>query len=145
MQSTSWEMLGWMKHKLESGLPGEISIKKNRCFSREKEMATHSNILAWRILWTEEPVWAAVYGVAQSQTWQKWLGSSSSKNIPVCCDLHKGFGIINKAEVGVFLVFFCFFNDPTDFGNLISGSSAFSKSSLNIWKFKVHILLKPGL
>ena len=57
----------------------------------------------------------------------------------------KGFGIVNKAEVDVFLKFSCFFNDPIDVGNLISGSSTFSKSSLNIWKFSVHILLKPGL
>ena len=57
----------------------------------------------------------------------------------------KSFGIINKAEVNVFLEFFCFFYDPMDVGNLISGSSAFSKSSLNIWKFMVHVLLKPGL
>ena len=57
----------------------------------------------------------------------------------------KGFGIVNKAEVDVFLEFFCFFYDPTDVTNLISGSSAFSKSSLNIWKFSVHVLLKPHL
>ena len=56
----------------------------------------------------------------------------------------KGFGIVNKAE-DVFLEFSCFLDDPVDVGNLISGSSAFSKSSLNIWKFMVHILLKPGL
>ena len=57
----------------------------------------------------------------------------------------KGFGIVNKAEVDVFLELSCFFNDPMDVGNLISGSSAFSKSSLNIWKFTVQVLLKPGL
>ena len=57
----------------------------------------------------------------------------------------KGFGIVNKAEIDVFLELSWFFNDPTDVGNLISGSSAFSKSSLNIWKFTLHILLKPGL
>ena len=57
----------------------------------------------------------------------------------------KGFGIVNKAEVDVFLERYCFFYDPTDIGNLISGSSAFSTSSLNIWKFMVHVLLKPGL
>ena len=57
----------------------------------------------------------------------------------------KGFGKINNAEVDVFLVFSCFIDDSTDVGNLISGSSAFSKSSLNIWKFMVHVLLKPGL
>ena len=57
----------------------------------------------------------------------------------------KDFGIVNEAEVNVFLKLSCFFYDPMDGGNLISGSSAFSKSSLNIWKFSVHILLKPGL
>ena len=57
----------------------------------------------------------------------------------------KGFGIVNKAEVDVFLELSCFFNDSKDVGNLISGSSAFSKSSLNIWNFMVHVLLKPGL
>ena len=57
----------------------------------------------------------------------------------------KGFGIVKKAEVDVFLELSCFFDDPTDVGNLISGSSAFSKTSLNIWKFMVHIPLKPGL
>ena len=56
----------------------------------------------------------------------------------------KGFGIVNKAEVDVFLECSWFFDDPTDVGNLISGSSAFSKSSLNIWNFTVHVLLKPG-
>ena len=57
----------------------------------------------------------------------------------------KGFGIVNKTEVDIFLELSCFFDDPRDVGNLISGSSAFSKSSLNIWKFTVHTLLKPGL
>ena len=63
----------------------------------------------------------------------------------VYCDLHKGFGIINKEEVNVFLELSCFFNDPMDVDNLISGSSAFSKASLNIWKFMVDTRLKPGL
>ena len=57
----------------------------------------------------------------------------------------KGFSIVNKAEIDVFLELSCFFNDPADVGNLISGSCAFSKSRLNFWKFLVHILLKPGL
>ena len=57
----------------------------------------------------------------------------------------KGFGIVNKAEIDDFLELFCFFDDPADVGRLISGSSAISKSSLNIWKLMVHILLKPGL
>ena len=64
----------------------------------------------------------------------------------VCCDPHsKGFSAVNKAEVDVFLELSCFFYDPTYVGNLISGSSAFSKTSLNIWKFLVHVLLKPSL
>ena len=69
------------------------------------------------------------------------------KNFPQFIVIHtvKGFGIVNKAEVDVFLEFSCFFNDSVDAGNLISGSFAFSKSSLNFWKFMVHILLKPGL
>ena len=57
----------------------------------------------------------------------------------------KSFGVVNKAEIGVFLELSCFFDDPEDVGNLISGSSVFSKTSLNTWKFSVHILLKPGL
>ena len=57
----------------------------------------------------------------------------------------KGFVVVNKVEVDIFLELFCFFDDPENVGNLISDSSAFSKSSLNIWKFTVHILLKPGL
>ena len=69
------------------------------------------------------------------------------QNIPQFVVIHtvKGFGIVNKIEVDVFLELSCFFDNPTDVGNLISGSSAFSKASLNIWKFMVHVLLKPGL
>ena len=69
------------------------------------------------------------------------------QNFPQFIVIHtvKGFSIVNKAEIDVFLELSCFFNDPVDVGNLISGSSAFSKSSLNIRKFTVHILLKPGL
>ena len=69
------------------------------------------------------------------------------KNFPQFVVIHtvKGFGIDNKAEVDIFLVFSCFFDGQVDVGNLISGSSAFSKSSVNISKFMVHVLLKPGL
>ena len=69
------------------------------------------------------------------------------KNFPQLVVIHtvKGFTIVNEAEINVFLEFSCFFYDPEDAGNLISDSSAFSKSSLNIWKFSVHILLKPNL
>ena len=75
-----------------------------------------------------------------------WYSDLLFKNFPQFVVIHtvKGFNIVNKA-VDFFLELSCFFNDPTDVGNLISGSSAFSKSSLNIWKFMVHVLLKPGL
>ena len=69
------------------------------------------------------------------------------QNFPQFIVIHtvKGFGIVNKAEIDIFLELSCFFHDPADVGNLISGSSAFSKTTLNIWKFTVHVLLKPGL
>ena len=69
------------------------------------------------------------------------------QNFPQFLVIHivKGFGIVNKAEIDDFLELSCFFNDPANVGNLISGSSAFSETSLNIWKFTVHVLLKPGL
>ena len=69
------------------------------------------------------------------------------QNFPEFIVIHtvKGFGIVNKAEIDIILELSGFFNDPSDAGNLISGSSAFSKPNLNIWKFTVHVLLKPGL
>ena len=69
------------------------------------------------------------------------------QNFPqfIVIDTVKGFGIVNKEEIDVFLELSCFFDDPTDVGNLISGSIACSETSLNIWKFMVHVLLKPGL
>ena len=69
------------------------------------------------------------------------------QNCPQYVVIHtvKGFGIVNKAEIDIFLELSCFFDDSADVGNLISGSPAFSKSSLNIWKFSVHVLLKPDL
>ena len=69
------------------------------------------------------------------------------QNFPQFIVIHtvKGFGIVNKAEIDVFLELSCFLYDPVDVGNLIPGSSAFSKTSLNIWKFTVHVLLKTGL
>ena len=73
--------------------------------------------------------------------------SHLSQNFPQFIVIHtvKGFGIVNKAETDVSLELSCFFDDPVDVSNLISGSSAFSKTSLNIWKFTVHVLLKIGL
>ena len=69
------------------------------------------------------------------------------QNFPQFVVIHtvKGFGVVNEAGVDIFLEFSCFFDDPADVGNLTSGSSAFSKSSLNIWKFLIHVLLKPRL
>ena len=73
--------------------------------------------------------------------------SNVLQNFPQFIVIHtvKGFGIVNKAEIDVFLELSCFFHDPADAGNLISDSSTFSKTSLNIWKFTVHVLLKPHL
>ena len=77
----------------------------------------------------------------------RWSGIPiSSKNFPQFVVIHrvKSFSVINEAEVDVFLELSCFFSDPVDVGNLISSSSDFSKTSLNTWKFMVHVLLKPG-
>ena len=69
------------------------------------------------------------------------------QNVPQFIVIHKvkGFGIVNKVEKDIFLELSCFFDDPVDVGNLVSGSSGFSKTSLNIWKFTVHVMLKPSL
>ena len=77
----------------------------------------------------------------------RWSGIPISFRIFQFVVIHrvKGFGIVNKAEIDVFLELSCLFDDPADVGNLIYGSSAFSKTRLNIWKFMVHVLLKPGL
>ena len=87
--------------------------------------------------------WIQVSQEAGQVVWSSHL----FQNFPQFIVIHivKGFGIVNKAEIGVFLELSCFFDDPADVGNLISGSSAFSKTRLNIWKFMVHVLLKPGL
>ena len=75
--------------------------------------------------------------------WYPHLFQNFPQFVVICAV--KGFGVVNKAEIDVFLELSCFFDAPADVGNLISGSSAFSKSSLNIWKFMVHVLLKPGM
>ena len=81
--------------------------------------------------------------VSQETREEVWY-SNLFKNFPICCDPHKGFSVVNEAEVDVFLEFPCFFYDLMDVGNLISSSSVLSKPRLYIWKFLVHILLKPG-
>ena len=99
-------------------------------------------------IWNQSVVLCLVLTVASRPAYRslkrqvRWFGMPISFRI-----FHtvKGFGIVNEAEIDVFLELSCFFHDPADVGNLISGSSAFSKTSLNIWKFTVHILLKPGL
>ena len=102
-----------------------------------------------RLNWTVVP--CPVLTVASWPTYrflkrQVWY-SHLFQNFPQFIVIHtvKGFGIVNKAEIDAFLELSCFFYDPMDVGNLISGFSAFSKSSLNIWKFTVYVLLKPGL
>ena len=147
----------------------------------EKEVATHSSILAWRILWMEEA--GGLQSMGSRRVWHDWetntlfnleevhwsMSSSNCfflacmqvsqeagkvvwypylfKNFPQFVVIYtvKDFSVVNEEEVYVFLEFSWFFYDPTDIDNLISGSSAFSKSSLFIWKFSVHILLNPSL
>ena len=82
--------------------------------------------------------------VSQEADQVVWSFPSLEEFSTVCYDSHKGL-IVNEAEIDVFMEFSCFFYDPTDIGNLMSGSSTFSKPSVNIWKFLVHIVLKPGL
>ena len=84
--------------------------------------------------------------ISQEAGKEVWF-SHLFKNFPQFVVIYtvKGFGVVNEAEADVFLELSCFFDDPTDVGDLISGSSAFSKSSLNIWKFSVHVLLKTCL
>ena len=104
-------------------------------------------------IWNQSVVLCPVLTVVSWPTYRflrrqvRWSGIPISLRIFQFIVIHtvKGFCIVNKAEVDVFLELSCFLYDPTDVGNLISGSSAFSKSSLNIWKFMVHVLLRPGL
>ena len=103
--------------------------------------------------WNQSVVPCPVLTVASWPTYRflrrqvRWSGIPISWRIFQFLVIHtvKSFGIVNKEEIDVFMALSCFFDDPTDVGNLISGSSAFSKTSLNIWNFTVHVLLKPGL
>ena len=110
------------------------------------------NIQLWRTpfpIWNQSVVPCPVLTVASWPAYRfikrqvRWSGIPISFRIFQFIVIHtvKGFGIVNKAEIDVFLELSCFFDDPADVGNLISGSSAFSKTSLNIWKFTVHVLL----
>ena len=108
------------------------------------------NIQPWHTpfpIWNQSVSQCSVITVASWPAY-RFLGRQVRwSGIPISLRIHtvKGFGIINKAEVDVFLVLSCFYDHPTDVGNLISGSSAFSKSSLNNWKFTVHVLVKTCL
>ena len=114
------------------------------------------NIQPWQtpfLIWNQCVVPCPVLTVASWPAYRflkrqvRWSALPISKNFPQFIVIHtvKAFGIVNKAEIDVFLEHSCFFDDSVDVGNLIFGSSAFSKTSLNIWKFTVHVLLKPGL
>ena len=100
----------------------------------------------WRIKWKLTPVFlpGKSHGQKSLVSPSPW-GHKESDLTERLTHIVKGFSEVNEAEVDVFLELSCFFNDPADVGNLFSGSSAFSKSSLNIWKFMVHTVLKPGL
>ena len=105
------------------------------------------NIQPWRTpfpIWNQSVVPCPVLTVASRPAYRSPKRQVRWSDIIVIHTV-EGFGIVNKAEIDVFLELSCFFNDPADVGNLISSSSAFSKTSLNIWKFTVHVLLKPGL
>ena len=114
------------------------------------------NIQPWHVslpIWNQSVVPCPVLGVVSWSAYRylrrqvRWSGSPILKNFPQFVLIHtiKGFGVVNKVKVDVFLELSCFFDSPTDVGNLISGSSAFSKSSLNIWNFTILVLLKPNL
>ena len=132
----------------------QLVLLPGQCFSwctAYKLNKQGDNIQPWRTLFPVVlcPVltvasWSA-YRFLKRQV--RWSGNPTSFRFfhSLFWSTVKGFGIVNKAEIDVFLELSCFSNDPTDLGNLISGSSALSKTSLNIWKFTVHTLLKPGL
>ena len=118
-------------------------------YSAQKLHKQGDNIQPWRTpfpIWNQSAVPCPVLTVASWPGQVVWY-SHLFQNFPQFIVIHtvKGFSIVNKAEIDVFLEISCFFHDQADVGNLISGSSAFSKSRLNIWKFTVHVLLKPGL
>ena len=130
------------------------SLAFHMMYSEHKLNKQGDNIQPWCTpfpIWNQFVVPCLVLTVASWAAFRfhrkqvRWSGIPISKNFPHFVVIHtvKVFGVVNEADV--FLEFFCFFYDPTDGGNLISGSSAFSKSTLNIWKFSIHVLLKPGL
>ena len=118
-------------------------------YSANKLNKQGDTIQPWRppfLTWNQSVVSCAVLTVASCPAYRFLRRQVRHPGIPISLRiLVKGNRVVNEAEIDVFLESPCFFNDPADVGNLISGSSAFSKTSLNIWKFMVHVLLKPGL
>ena len=158
---TSWQTMETVTDLIFSGskiaADGECSHEIKRCLEWFLFFLNLPRLALWPRMWSIlEPVSCSMSSsnccfltciqISQEAGQVVWY-SQLLKNFPhfVLIYTVKGFGIINKAEIDVFLKFSCFFDDPADVGNLISGSSAFFKSSLNIWKFMVHVLLKPGL
>ena len=125
-------------------------------FSAYKLNKQGDNIQSWRIpfpIWNQSIIPCPVLTVASWSAYRFIRRQVRWSGIFISCSIFqfvlnytvKGFGIVNKAEVDIFLELSCFFHNPADVGNSTSGSSAFSKTSLNIWKLTVHVLLKPGL
>ena len=128
------------------------SLGFHMMYSAYKLNKQDDNIQPWHIpfpIWNQSFAPCPVLTVASWPGYRflkrqlRWSDIPISKNFPQFIVIHtvKGFGIVNKAEINVFLELSCFFDDPADLGNLISGSSAFSKISLTIWKFTVHVIV----
>ena len=148
IQDWSWS---WSSNTLATWCEKLTHWKRSWCWERLKAGGEGAD-RGWDG-WMASPTWWTWVWASSGNWW--WTGKPSmvqsigSQRVghewATELNIVKSFGIINKAEVDVFLEFSCFFNDPMDVGHSISGSSAFSKSSLSIWKFLVHIPLKPGL
>ena len=137
----------WPPHA-KSWLIGKDS-DAGRDWGQEEKGTTEDEMAGWHH-WLDGQEFGWTLGVGDGQGGLACCSSWGHKESDTTEQLNwtdtvKGFGMVNKAEIDVFLELSCFFHDPTDVGNLISASSAFSKTSLNIWKFTVHVLLKPGL
>ena len=116
---------------------GRLRGRRKRARQRMRWLDGITNLVDMGLVMDREAWCAAIHGVWRSDM-NEWLNWTELNTV-------KGFGIVSKSKIDVFLELSCFFDDPVNVGNLISGSSAFSKFSLNIWKFTVHVLLKPGL
>ena len=150
------EVIDISPSSLDSSFCESSSLAFHMIHSKYKLNKQGDSIQLWHTpfpIWNQSVVPCPVLTVALWPTYRflkrqvRWSGIPISWRIFQFVVIHtvEGFGIVSKAEVDVFLENSCFFHDPMDVGNLISGSSAFSKTSLNIWKFRIHVLLKPGL